>query len=150
DRTLSVRLFPGGRHAGRSASNLSKRAKAAKVGGLAAQMKKLAARRDIAAVLGRSRFAMRSARHPKGDGYRRRPAGGRTSPVNNLCTNRWPSSHFVHSFLCTVGPLPGRSSARSVNLSQIRIALAQAGVRPAKKLGQNFLHDQNLARWIVQ
>jgi 16S rRNA (adenine1518-N6/adenine1519-N6)-dimethyltransferase len=39
---------------------------------------------------------------------------------------------------------------RSVNLSQIRIALAQAGVRPAKKLGQNFLHDQNLARWIVQ
>jgi 16S rRNA (adenine1518-N6/adenine1519-N6)-dimethyltransferase len=37
-----------------------------------------------------------------------------------------------------------------VNLSQIRIALAQAGVRPAKKLGQNFLHDQNLARWIVQ
>jgi 16S rRNA (adenine1518-N6/adenine1519-N6)-dimethyltransferase len=39
---------------------------------------------------------------------------------------------------------------RSVNLSQIRIALAQASVRPAKKLGQNFLHDQNLARWIVQ
>jgi 16S rRNA (adenine1518-N6/adenine1519-N6)-dimethyltransferase len=37
-----------------------------------------------------------------------------------------------------------------VNLSQIRIALAQASVRPAKKLGQNFLHDQNLARWIVQ
>ena len=37
-----------------------------------------------------------------------------------------------------------------MNLSQIRIALAQAGVRPAKKLGQNFLHDQNLARWIVQ
>jgi hypothetical protein len=29
-------------------------------------MKKLAARRDIAALLGRSRFAMRSARHPKG------------------------------------------------------------------------------------
>jgi len=37
-----------------------------------------------------------------------------------------------------------------VNLSQIRTALAQAGVRPARKLGQNFLHDQNLARWIVQ
>ena len=37
-----------------------------------------------------------------------------------------------------------------MNLSQIRTALAQAGVRPAKKLGQNFLHDQNLARWIVQ
>jgi hypothetical protein len=29
-------------------------------------MKKLAARRDIAALLGRSRLAMRSARHPKG------------------------------------------------------------------------------------
>ena len=29
-------------------------------------MKKLAARRDIAAVLGRSRLAMRGARHPKG------------------------------------------------------------------------------------
>jgi 16S rRNA (adenine1518-N6/adenine1519-N6)-dimethyltransferase len=39
---------------------------------------------------------------------------------------------------------------RFVNLSQIRTALAQAGVHPAKKLGQNFLHDQNLARWIVQ
>ncbi|PYK77539.1 MAG: ribosomal RNA small subunit methyltransferase A, partial [Verrucomicrobia bacterium] len=23
-------------------------------------------------------------------------------------------------------------------------------MRPAKKLGQNFLHDQNLARWIVE
>ena len=37
-----------------------------------------------------------------------------------------------------------------MNLSQTRKALAQAGVRPAKRLGQNFLHDQNLARWIVQ
>src|SRR5438552_6001987 len=37
-----------------------------------------------------------------------------------------------------------------MNLSQIRAALDSAGVRPAKKLGQNFLHDQNLARWIVQ
>ena len=37
-----------------------------------------------------------------------------------------------------------------MNLSQIRTALAQAGIRPAKKLGQNFLHDQNLARWIIQ
>src|SRR6266513_6244763 len=36
-----------------------------------------------------------------------------------------------------------------MNLSQIRAALDSAGVRPAKKLGQNFLHDQNLARWIV-
>ena len=37
-----------------------------------------------------------------------------------------------------------------MNLSQIRIALDNAGVRPAKRLGQNFLHDQNLARWIVE
>ena len=37
-----------------------------------------------------------------------------------------------------------------MNLSQIRAALDNAGVRPAKKLGQNFLHDQNLARWIVE
>lgn len=37
-----------------------------------------------------------------------------------------------------------------MNLSQIRTALADAGVRPAKRLGQNFLHDQNLARWIVE
>src|SRR5437870_1467065 len=37
-----------------------------------------------------------------------------------------------------------------MNLSQIRVALHDVGVRPAKKLGQNFLHDQNLARWIVE
>src|SRR5437870_6810660 len=37
-----------------------------------------------------------------------------------------------------------------MNLSQIRVALDDAGVRPAKKLGQNFLHDQNMARWIVE
>jgi 16S rRNA (adenine1518-N6/adenine1519-N6)-dimethyltransferase len=45
---------------------------------------------------------------------------------------------------------PAVPATRFVNLSQIRTALAHAGVRPAKKLGQNFLHDQNLARWIVQ
>ena len=37
-----------------------------------------------------------------------------------------------------------------MNLSQIRAALDDAGLRPAKRLGQNFLHDQNLARWIVE
>ena len=37
-----------------------------------------------------------------------------------------------------------------MTLSQIRAALVQAGVRPSKRLGQNFLHDQNLARWIVE
>lgn len=36
-----------------------------------------------------------------------------------------------------------------MNLSQLRRALEVARVRPVKSLGQNFLHDQNLARWIV-
>ncbi|MEP7071115.1 MAG: 16S rRNA (adenine(1518)-N(6)/adenine(1519)-N(6))-dimethyltransferase RsmA [Verrucomicrobiota bacterium] len=36
-----------------------------------------------------------------------------------------------------------------MNLSQLRAALAAARVQPVKTLGQNFLHDQNLARWIV-
>jgi 16S rRNA (adenine1518-N6/adenine1519-N6)-dimethyltransferase len=36
-----------------------------------------------------------------------------------------------------------------MNLSEIRATLNEIGVSPAKALGQNFLHDQNLARWIV-
>jgi 16S rRNA (adenine1518-N6/adenine1519-N6)-dimethyltransferase len=36
-----------------------------------------------------------------------------------------------------------------MNLSEIRATLKEIGVSPAKALGQNFLHDQNLARWIV-
>ena len=36
-----------------------------------------------------------------------------------------------------------------MKLSDIRATLKQIGVSPAKALGQNFLHDQNLARWIV-
>ncbi len=36
-----------------------------------------------------------------------------------------------------------------MNLSELRRALERARVRPVKSLGQNFLHDQNLARWIV-
>jgi 16S rRNA (adenine1518-N6/adenine1519-N6)-dimethyltransferase len=36
-----------------------------------------------------------------------------------------------------------------MKLSEIRATLKQIGVSPAKALGQNFLHDQNLARWIV-
>jgi 16S rRNA (adenine1518-N6/adenine1519-N6)-dimethyltransferase len=45
---------------------------------------------------------------------------------------------------------PAFPADQRMNLSQIRAALDSAGVRPAKKLGQNFLHDQNLARWIVE
>jgi 16S rRNA (adenine1518-N6/adenine1519-N6)-dimethyltransferase len=36
-----------------------------------------------------------------------------------------------------------------MKLSDIRATLQEIGVSPAKALGQNFLHDQNLARWMV-
>ncbi len=36
-----------------------------------------------------------------------------------------------------------------MKLSAIRAALAELQLTPSKTLGQNFLHDQNLARWIV-
>ena len=36
-----------------------------------------------------------------------------------------------------------------MKLSDIRAALAELQLTPSKTLGQNFLHDQNLARWIV-
>ena len=45
--------------------------------------------------------------------------------------------------------LAATARERSMKLSEIRVALKEVGVSPAKTLGQNFLHDQNLARWIV-
>ena len=36
-----------------------------------------------------------------------------------------------------------------MTLSEIRATLKEIRVSPVKTLGQNFLHDQNLARWIV-
>jgi 16S rRNA (adenine1518-N6/adenine1519-N6)-dimethyltransferase len=36
-----------------------------------------------------------------------------------------------------------------MKLSEIRATLQEIHVSPVKTLGQNFLHDQNLARWIV-
>lgn len=36
-----------------------------------------------------------------------------------------------------------------MKLSDIRATLKEIGVSPSKALGQNFLHDQNLARWIA-
>jgi 16S rRNA (adenine1518-N6/adenine1519-N6)-dimethyltransferase len=36
-----------------------------------------------------------------------------------------------------------------MKLSEIRTTLQKIGVSPVKTLGQNFLHDQNLVRWIV-
>lgn len=37
----------------------------------------------------------------------------------------------------------------SMNQTEIKERLAQMGVMPSKKLGQNFLIDENVARWIV-
>lgn len=37
-----------------------------------------------------------------------------------------------------------------MKLSEIEATLREIRVTPVKTLGQNFLHDQNLARWIVQ
>jgi len=37
-----------------------------------------------------------------------------------------------------------------MKLSDIRATLQEIRVSPVKTLGQNFLHDQNLARWIVE
>ena len=37
-----------------------------------------------------------------------------------------------------------------MTLTEIRAALELRGLRPLKQLGQNFLHDQNLARWLAQ
>lgn len=36
-----------------------------------------------------------------------------------------------------------------MTLTEIRTALDARGLRPLKQLGQNFLHDQNLARWLA-
>src|SRR5689334_25064501 len=36
-----------------------------------------------------------------------------------------------------------------MKLSEIPALLREIGVAPVKSLGQNFLHDRNLARWIV-
>ena len=36
-----------------------------------------------------------------------------------------------------------------MKLSTITSTLAQMGMKPTRSLGQNFLHDQNLAEWIV-
>ncbi len=36
-----------------------------------------------------------------------------------------------------------------MTLTEIRQALETRGLRPLKQLGQNFLHDQNLSRWLA-
>ena len=42
-----------------------------------------------------------------------------------------------------------KSKLAHVTGSEVKAALAEAGVIPSKKLGQNFLTDPNTARWIV-
>src|SRR5881398_1274236 len=37
-----------------------------------------------------------------------------------------------------------------MKLSDIRATLREIHVSPVKSLGQNFLHDQNLVRWIIE
>jgi 16S rRNA (adenine1518-N6/adenine1519-N6)-dimethyltransferase len=37
-----------------------------------------------------------------------------------------------------------------MTLTEIRVALDSRNLRPLKQLGQNFLHDQNLARWMAE
>jgi 16S rRNA (adenine1518-N6/adenine1519-N6)-dimethyltransferase len=46
----------------------------------------------------------------------------------------------LHSFAARPDPM---------NLSGMRATLKEIGVSPSKALGQNFLQDQNLARWMV-
>src|SRR5207245_7700605 len=36
-----------------------------------------------------------------------------------------------------------------MKLSEMAATLREIGVSPVRSLGQNFLHDRNLARWIV-
>ena len=36
-----------------------------------------------------------------------------------------------------------------MTLTEIRAVLDSRGLRPLKQLGQNFLHDQNLAKWLA-
>src|SRR5437773_10537103 len=36
-----------------------------------------------------------------------------------------------------------------MKLSEIAAILREIGVAPVKSLGQNFLHDRNLAQWLV-
>jgi 16S rRNA (adenine1518-N6/adenine1519-N6)-dimethyltransferase len=37
-----------------------------------------------------------------------------------------------------------------MTLSDIKFYLAERGLRPLKQFGQNFLHDQNICRWLVE
>src|SRR2546421_12843486 len=47
-------------------------------------------------------------------------------------------------------PLPPPPPLSPMKLSEIDATLREIRVSPVKTLGQNFLHDHNLARWIVE
>ena len=47
-------------------------------------------------------------------------------------------------------PRSRRTLLRPMKLSEIDATLREIRVSPVKTLGQNFLHDRNLARWIVE
>ena len=57
----------------------------------------------------------------------------------------------MFTLFCEQGSVFLRRSARlSMKLSEIDATLREIRVTPVKTLGQNFLHDRNLARWIVE
>ncbi len=68
--------------------------------------------------------------------------------------NKVPGTvHFVHTIFVNksadfAGLPPG--APIPMKLSEIDATLREIRVSPVKTLGQNFLHDRNLARWIVE
>ena len=65
------------------------------------------------------------------------------TPVEGILFTRFCEQ--THYFQVT---LEARVHA-GMKLSEIRTTLQEIRVSPVKTLGQNFLHDQNLARWII-
>ena len=53
------------------------------------------------------------------------------------------------TFCVRRGPAVPLHTPLDMKLSTITASLAQLGMEPTRSLGQNFLHDQNLAEWIV-
>src|SRR5256885_4499955 len=81
-----------------------------------------------------------------------RTRGEPPSPLNNLLITcrRLPILFTVSCEQTCEFRVPLRAARKvHMKLSEIRTALREIRLSPAKTLGQNFLHDQNLARWIV-
>jgi 16S rRNA (adenine1518-N6/adenine1519-N6)-dimethyltransferase len=58
-----------------------------------------------------------------------------------------PQGLLVHYFFVNES---GILDLQRMNRTEIQNALDSLGTRPVRSLGQNFLHDSNLARWIVR